>query len=78
MDFCYTPARQLARLIHARKPERPAGEQAAQQQRFRDLVDTQPARTASVVVDTSGMSPAHLDPVARVVTAVVSSLHRLH
>ncbi len=66
------------RLIHARKPERPAGEQAAQQQRFRDLVDTQPARTASVVVDTSGMSPAHLDPVARVVTAVVSSLHRLH
>lgn len=66
------------RLIHARKPERPAVEQAAQQQRFRDLVDTQPARIASIVVDTSGMSPAHLDPVARVVTAVVASLHRLH
>ncbi|MBK9740849.1 MAG: thymidylate kinase [Actinobacteria bacterium] len=66
------------RLIHARKPERPASEQAAQQARFRELVESDPARTASLTVDTSGMSRAHIDPVANVVTAVVASLHRMH
>jgi hypothetical protein len=41
-------------------------------------VETNPAGTAAITVDTSGMSPAHLDPVAPVVTAVVTSLHRMH
>jgi thymidylate kinase len=66
------------RLIHARKPERPAHEQAQQQDRFRDLVRSQPARTASLSVDTSGMSVEHLDPVAPVVAAVVAATHRMH
>jgi thymidylate kinase len=66
------------RIIHARKPERTASEQAAQQDRFRALVASNPARTASLTVDTSGMSSTELDPVAAVIAAVVSSLHREH
>lgn len=66
------------RLIHARKPERPATEQAAQQERFRDLVAADPAGTASLTVDTSGMNPAHRDPVSPVIAAVVASMHRMH
>lgn len=65
------------RIIHARKPERTAEEQAAQQERFRELVRSAPARTESLTVDTSGLS-FELDPVAPVVSAVVASLHRLH
>ncbi len=65
-------------LIHARKPERPASEQAEQQGRFRALVAADPAGTASLTVDTSGMSPTNIDPVAPVIGAVVTSLHRLH
>lgn len=65
------------RIIHARKPERTAPEQAAQQDRFRELVRSAPARTESLTVDTSGLS-SDLDPVAPVVSAVVASLHRLH
>ena len=66
------------RLIHARKPERPAHEQAEQQARFRALVASDVARTESLTVDTSGMGGADLDPVAPVVAAVVSTLHRRH
>ena len=65
------------RIIHARKPERPAAEQAAQQDRFRELVRSAPARTASLTVDTSGLV-RRPDPVAPVVSAVVASLHRMH
>jgi thymidylate kinase len=65
------------RIIHARKPERTAEEQAAQQERFRELVRSAPARTESLTVDTSGLS-FELDPVAPVVSAVVASLHRKH
>jgi thymidylate kinase len=65
------------RIIHARKPERTAVEQAAQQDRFRALVRSAPARTQSLTVDTSELS-IDLDPVAPVVAAVVTSLHRLH
>jgi thymidylate kinase len=65
------------RIIHARKPERTAQEQADQQERFRELVRTAPARTESLTVDTSGLS-FDLDPVAPVVSAVVASLHRKH
>ncbi len=65
------------RIIHARKPERTADEQAAQQDRFRELVRSAPARTESLTVDTSGLS-FDLDPVAPVVSAVVTSLHRKH
>ncbi len=65
------------RIIHARKPERTAAEQAAQQDRFRELVRSAPARTESLTVDTSGLS-FDLDPVAPVVSAVVASVHRLH
>ena len=65
-------------LIHARKPERAASEQAEQQGRFRDLVAAGPAGTASLTVDTSGMSPTALDPVAPVIGAVVTALHRMH
>jgi thymidylate kinase len=66
------------RLIHARKPERPAHEQAQQQGRFRELVAGEPARTASLTVDTSGVGFTDLDPVAPVVSAVVASMHRQH
>jgi len=66
------------RLIHARKPERPAHEQAEQQARFRELVSSGVARTAALTVDTSGMGGADLDPVAPVVAAVVASIHRQH
>ncbi len=66
------------RIIHARKPERPAAEQEAQQDRFRALVAADPARTASLVVDTSGLSVGSPDPVAPVVAAVLETLHRAH
>lgn len=59
--------------IHARKPERPLAEQAAQQGRFRALLASRPARVAEVVVDTSG---ADDDGVADLVTAVVTAAHR--
>jgi thymidylate kinase len=65
-------------IIHARKPERPAHEQHAQQERFRDLAASEPARTASLAVDTSGLPFGPLDPVAPVVSAVVQSMHRQH
>ena len=60
-------------LIHARKPERTFAEQSAQQERFRALLSTQPARVAEVCVDTSGEDP---DGVADVVAAVVTAAHR--
>jgi thymidylate kinase len=59
-------------LIHARKPERSAAEQAAIQARYRDLVAERPARTHHVVVDTSG---ATADPVAGLELAVISAAH---
>jgi thymidylate kinase len=59
-------------LIHARKPERALAEQAAQQGRFRRLLAEHPARTAEVVVDTSGATP---DPLAHLVAAVVQAAH---
>jgi thymidylate kinase len=66
------------RLIHARKPERPAHEQAEQQARFRTLVASKVATTASITVDTSGLGGADLDPVAPVVSAVMTAVHRRH
>ena len=65
-------------LIHARKPERPAHEQAAQQARFRALLLQGPARTASLIVDTSGPDPVGTDTIAPVVASVVASMHRVH
>ena len=59
-------------LIHARKPERSFADQSAQQQRFRALLDSRPARVAEVRVDTSG---ADDDGVADVVAAVVAATH---
>jgi hypothetical protein len=59
-------------LIHARKPERSFADQAAQQNRFRALVASRPARVAEVLVDTSG---ADDDGVADVVAAVVTAAH---
>ena len=66
------------RIIHARKPERTADEQAAQQDRFR-AARRGSIRLApqSLTVDTSGLS-VDLDPVAPVVSAVVAALHRMH
>ena len=62
-------------LIHARKPERPAHEQAAQQAAFRALAAQQPARTASLLVDTSGQLPDSSDPVAPALAAIVEAMH---
>ncbi|WP_245908058.1 thymidylate kinase [Pseudosporangium ferrugineum] len=62
-----------AELIHDRKPERGLAEQAAQQQRFRELLAEHPARHAELVVDTSG---ATADPLAPLVAAVVQAAHR--
>jgi len=59
-------------IIHARKPERPAWEQAEQQDRFRRLVDQQPARIASVTVDSSGSSA---DSLAELLAAIVQAAH---
>lgn len=59
-------------LIHARKPERPAWEQAAQQQRFRDLVSEQLARRGSIRTDSSGATP---DPLAGLVAEIVEAAH---
>ncbi|MEI6621038.1 MAG: thymidylate kinase [Actinomycetes bacterium] len=59
-------------VIHARKPERPAIEQAAQQQRFRQLVSEQPARLGSMIVDSSGDTP---DPLADLLARVVQAAH---
>ena len=58
-------------LIHARKPERSAAEQARQQQVFRDLLAERPARTAEVVVDTSGSGP----DVRRLVATTLTAMH---
>lgn len=44
-------------MIHARKPERSAHEQAAIQARYRSLLAERPARFGHVVVDTSGSTP---------------------
>jgi hypothetical protein len=62
-------------LIHARKPERPAREQAAQQAAFRALAAEQPARSASLLVDTSGHSVDSSDPVAPALAAIVEAMH---
>ncbi|MEV6601509.1 thymidylate kinase [Actinoplanes sp. NPDC051346] len=59
-------------LIHRRKPERSHAEQAAQQQRFRELVAERPARSAEIVVDTSGGTADNLAPL---VAAVVQAAH---
>lgn len=59
-------------VIHARKPERPAEEQAAIQDRYRALIAERPARSACVVVDTSGQMA---DPVAGLERAVISAVH---
>lgn len=63
-------------IIHARKPERSAAEQAAQQERFRVLLDSQPARRSSLRVDTSGNGAA--DGVAPVIQSVIAAMHRDH
>jgi thymidylate kinase len=65
-------------IIHARKPERTAAEQAAQQGRFRTLLATAGPDVAALTVDTSGLPGADPDPVAPVVSAVVASIHRQH
>lgn len=65
-------------IIHARKPERTAEEQAAQQGRFRTLLATAGPDVAALTVDTSGLPGADPDPVAPVVSAVVASIHRQH
>jgi thymidylate kinase len=59
-------------MIHARKPERSAHEQAAIQARYRSLMDERPARFGHVVVDTSGSTA---DPVAGLELAVISAAH---
>lgn len=59
-------------LIHARKPERPAWEQAAQQQRFRDLISEHLARRGSIRTDSSGATP---DPLAGLVADIVEAAH---
>jgi thymidylate kinase len=61
-----------AELIHARKPERPLPEQAAQQQAFRDLLAAGPARVAELLVDTSGADP---HPELAVAAAVIAAAH---
>ena len=61
-----------AEQIHARKPERPLAEQAAQQERFRALLAEHPATGAEIVVDTSG---ATADAIAPLVAAVVTAAH---
>jgi hypothetical protein len=63
-------------LIHARKPERAAHEQAAQQAGFRALAAQQPARSASLLVDTSGATVAPADPVTPVIASIVEAMHR--
>ncbi len=59
-------------MIHARKPERSAPEQAAIQARYRSLLAERPARFGHVVVDTSGSTA---DPVAGLELAVISAAH---
>lgn len=59
-----------AELIHARKPERQLAEQAEQQEKFRSLLAERPARSAEVVVDTSGSAA---DSVAPLVLAAISA-----
>lgn len=61
-----------AEVIHHRKPERPLREQAAQQQRYRDLLAEHPARVAELVVDTSGAAGSEL---GALVAAVVRAAH---
>jgi thymidylate kinase len=58
--------------IHARKPERPLAEQAAQQERCRRLLAERLARYAEVVVDTSGATD---DPLRDLVARVVEAAH---
>lgn len=58
-------------VIHARKPERPAAEQARQQQVFRNLLGEGRARFAAVVVDTTGDVP----DVSGAVAAVLGAAH---
>jgi thymidylate kinase len=59
-------------LIHSRKPERDAHEQAAIQARYRSLLAERPARSGHVIIDTSGSTP---DPVAGLELAVISAAH---
>jgi thymidylate kinase len=59
-------------MIHARKPERSAHDQAAIQARYRRLIAERPARFGHVEVDTSG---ATADPVAGLELAVISAAH---
>jgi thymidylate kinase len=59
-------------MIHARKPERSAHEQAAIQARYRSLLAERPARFQQVEVDTSGSTA---DPVAGLELAVISAAH---
>ena len=59
-------------MIHARKPERSAHEQAAIQARYRRLMAERPARVGHVVVDTSGSTA---DPVGGLELAVISAVH---
>jgi len=60
-------------LIHRRKPERPFAEQAAQQERYRRLLEEGRARFAEMVVDTSGATG---DPLRELVAAVLAAAHR--
>ena len=66
------------RIIHARKPERPAEEQTAQQERFRDLVRRHRRAPRRSPWTRRGCPSGTIDPVAPVVTAVVAALHRKH
>jgi thymidylate kinase len=59
--------------IHARKPERPIAEQAAEQGRYRRLLAERPARYAELIIDTSG---ATADPLAPLVAVVIEAAHR--
>ena len=63
-------------VIHARKPERPASEQAAQQARYRQLAASGIARHASILVDTSGDVAPPTDPLTPVMAAIVEAMHR--
>ncbi len=62
-------------VIHARKPERAAHEQAAQQASFRALAAEGPARHASLLVDTSGTTEPPVDPITPAIASIVEAMH---
>ena len=60
-------------LIHNRKPERSLADQTSEQEHYRRLLAEAPAKSAEVVVDTSG---ATADPLVDLVAAVIETAHR--